>query len=200
MDNSAQFRLVTEFVDRARELQQLKDPHLYFSLLPHDLIKLTGQYYISANNNQISFHAPSYEKWLKDRYKAEERKQFYYSLIAGSLKIAAVGISCAAVIVTLGYLKDLPVSSTEVIAQEPAQKNDSQAVHQVTKPIEATPSAVPKAPQVPVAARVAYCGQNLWAQAQRLYPLLRMQGRHMSPEQIYYLLSQGIDPLRASRR
>ena len=177
---------------RAQELQKLDDPQLYLRLLPLELLNEIGQYYVCANGTRLSFNSPSYEKRQREEQKALERKEFYSSLISGSLKITGIGLSVLAFVMLVAYTKDLPVtSSTGAIVQ--AAKTPVQ---------EAAKKIVPASAQ-PIVSIITPGGSRgltssraqLWAEAQRMYHVCRMQGKNMSIEQIFYLLCQGINPL-----
>lgn len=201
MDNSVREYWLEEFKNRATELQNLKSPPLYFSVLPVEIIQLTAPYYISANNNSISFDSPSYVRRLQEEYKARERREFYYSLMSSTLKITGIAISVVALICAIGYIKDLPMpaqveagaQAAKLITQETTKKV-VQSIPAAANPVMATvSSAGARAASV---ANAAARNQQLLAEAYRIYPILKMRGKNLSIAQICYLLAMGVDPLR----
>lgn len=184
--------LVSEFANRVKELKRLDNPQLYFRVVHDELFDSLGNYYIWANNNRISFNSPSYEKRQLEERKALERKEFYSALISGSLKITGIGLSIVAFVMVAAYIKDLPVKPpTGVIVQ--AAKTPVQEVAKKIVPAVAKPAAtiITSGGSRGVVASQA----QLWAEAQRIYNIARMQGKNMSIDQIFYLLSRGINPL-----
>lgn len=180
---------VTEFETRVKELKQLENPPLYFRLLPGGVVTVVGQHYISQNNNWIHFYTPSYE----NEQKAIARREYYYSLMTDSLKVIGVGVSAVALICAICYIKDLPAAApTDAVVKilsSPVQETVKKVVPAAAKPVAAAVSSVTSR-AVPVVSRY-----QLWAEAQRIYHIMKMRGRNISVDQICYLLARGINPL-----